>query len=123
MAKTEDKIGNLIVLIFVIFVIFYLVFALTPLIYLIATAIIVITILSVGGYLLYKYKKQILPFMIVRLFWDLIKKEMSSKSSGMGGKTSPLPQHEKNRVDKKRKALNTRCLEIGKPVFLGFLRF
>jgi len=101
MGKQKDKIAYLMILLFVIFAIFYIymIITLIPLIYLIITTVVVIIILTVGSYVLYKNKNQILPFVIVRFFWNFIKIVSSGKISVKGEKVSPpLTEYEKKGI-------------------------
>ena len=68
-------------------------------VFLILTAVIFIIILTIGSYVLYKKKNQILPFIIARLFRDFIKTIVNSKPFTKGEKVSPpLTEYEKNGI-------------------------
>ena len=68
-------------------------------IYLIITAVIFIIILTIGSYVLYRKKNQILPFIIEKFLGDFIKLIGSNKHFTKGEKVSPpLTEYEKNGI-------------------------
>ena len=100
MEKKDNKIVYLLSLLFIIFVISYiLVLTLLPLIYLIISSVIFIMIFLIGSYVVYKKEKQILPFVILRFLWNLIKIMSSTKPNSEKEKASPpLTEYEKNGI-------------------------